>query len=371
MDFNRICTLAEEEGFDPVGVTLLTSLDAGEEALTHWVKQGHHAEMKYLEDFSARKKKMLAEIPDAKSVICLGVNYFSKIQSTEPQVLAGRVARYAWGRDYHQVIRERHTRLIQKISKEAGPSFRAFSCVDIQPLPERFAAIQAGFGFFGKHTGILNSGYGPWLFLSEIVTNLELPVSEKSEGDCGTCVKCQNVCPTGALDEDYRLDARKCIAYWTIEHKGVIPRQMRPLIQDWIFGCDACLEICPFTSKQKETTWPELTEKSGSGPWLLIRELFDLESNSQYEKRFAGTALLRAGKKQMLRNACIVLGNSRDERALPLLEKALHHAAELVRIHAVWALAQFQRTDRIQTALTGRLKIEVDALVKAELLHFS
>ncbi|MSR78182.1 MAG: tRNA epoxyqueuosine(34) reductase QueG [Candidatus Omnitrophica bacterium] len=375
----QIKSLAAEMGFDPVGITHLASLKQGEEAIEKWVKEGRHGSMKYLEDFKLRRARLLEQIPDAKSVICLGVNYYSKAQSAESiesdksfalgamrYAPSGRVARYAWGRDYHQVIRSRHAELIGKLKQELGENFCAVSCVDTQPIPERFAALQSGFGFIGKHTGILNEKYGPWLFLSEIVTNLDLEADEASEGDCGTCDHCQKICPTGALDEDYKIDARICIAYLTIEHKGVIPRELRPKIKDWIFGCDECMSVCPFTSKQKETTWPELGPKAGNGEWLLIEELLSLPSNKAYERKFAGTPLLRAGLKQMLRNACIVLGNSKREEAIPLLEKALNHRDALVRLHAAWALGQIP-SEKSRAPLQERLSQETDEDVKNEI----
>ncbi len=341
---SSIKTLALEMGFDQVGITTPAALSAGEQAIEAWVQEGRHGDMRYLEDFEIRRERFFSDFKDAKSVIVLGVNYYSRSQregaGDKGQVLKGRVARYAWGKDYHKVIRQKHRELIDRLKELAGHKLQAKSCVDIQPIPERFAATQAGLGFVGKHTGILNHKFGPWLFLSEIVTNLELEEDLPSNGDCGTCNHCQKVCPTGALDEDYKMDARLCIAYLTIEHKGVIPRELRPKIKDWIFGCDECLQVCPFTSKTKETRWTEFKPEAGFGEWLDMDELFQITSNSQHDKKFQGTALQRTNRKQLLRNACIVLGNSRKKEALPYLEKALNDPALLVRLHAAWALGQ-------------------------------
>lgn len=360
----KIRTLASDFGFDPVGFTTIVSLDEGRAAIRGWVKEGRHGEMKYLENFDERWVKFFSGIPDARSVICLGVNYYTPEPSGERPALSGRVARYAWGQDYHEVIREKHAALMEVLQKVFGPGFKAKSCVDIQPIPERFAASQSGFGFLGKHTGVLNQKYGPWLFLSEIVTNLELEPSEPSQGDCGTCVHCQKICPTGALDEDYKIDARLCIAYLTIEHKGVIPRDLRPKIKDWIFGCDECMDICPFTSKSKETSWQAF--KSGAGPFLEMDNLFSLSSNSSYEKNFHGTPVLRAGRKQMLRNACVVLGNSGRKEAIPYLRKALGEASELVRLHAAWALGRLDFPEAREALQDHRLR-EADSGVLEEI----
>ncbi len=333
--------MAREIGFDEVGITQPAALQKGEQTLQSWVNEGRHGSMKYLEDFFQRKKNFYEDLPDAKSVIVLGVNYYTSHQSPDTShQLIGKVARYAWGRDYHEVIRKRHEELIKKLRLLIGSGFKAKSCVDIQPLPERYAAFQAGLGFVGKHTGLLNKKFGPWLFLSEIITNIELENNLPEEGNCGTCVDCQKICPTGALDQDYKMDARLCIAYLTIEHKGVIPRELRPKIKDWIFGCDECFAICPFTSKSKESKWPELTASAGAGSHLLISDLFKHATNRDHEKTFQGTALLRTNRKQMLRNACIVLGNSHQPEAIPYLKKAMEDPSVLVRQHAAWGLGQ-------------------------------
>ena len=351
----QIKELAKQIGFDQVGITRPGALEEGENAIRDWVREGKHGTMRYLEEFEARRERFFNDFPDAKSVIVLGVNYFTGQGAGgrgQGERLAGRVARYAWGKDYHKVIRKKHEALIEQLRQIVGSrgdprhSFRAKSCVDTQPLPERYAARKAGLGFIGKHTGLLSREFGPWLFLSEIVTNLELEEDLPAAGDCGACNYCQKVCPTGALDQDYKIDARLCIAYLTIEHKGVIPRELRPKIKDWIFGCDECLNICPFGSKLSihpdpdELTWPEFLPESGFGSQLDIGEFFEIRSNREYQKRFAETALSRTTRKQMLRNACIVLGNSGRAEALPYLKKALKDASSLVRLHAAWALGR-------------------------------
>jgi epoxyqueuosine reductase len=392
---DKIKGVALEMGFDQFGITKPDSLEAGESHLQKWIDAGRHGEMKYLENFSARRKNFFEQFGDAKSVIVLGVNYYSTEVASSPaaprnddkdkaipdettkntviarsvatkQSQLGRIARYAQGLDYHEVIARKHQELIARLQETLTLDFKAKSCVDIQPIPERYAAVQAGLGFVGKHTGLLNSKFGPWLFLSEIVTDLDLREDLPASGNCGTCNHCQSACPTGALDQDYNIDARLCIAYLTIEHKGVIPRELRPKIKDWVFGCDACLDVCPFGSKSKETNWKELRPESGKGPNLDFDELFEIKSNSEYEKRFKGTAILRANRKQMLRNACIVLGNSKSEAALPYLEKALAHEAPLVRLHAAWAVGQISHA-RANSLLQSSLLKEEDEAVRSEI----
>ena len=392
----QIKRLAHETGFDEVGITSVEKKGQGEKAIQDWVSEGRHGTMKYLEDFSERRRRFFSDFPDAKSVIVLGVNYytsaFSSVIARRPKAdvaipsyktgiassptaprndkeaaLRGRIARYAWGKDYHQVIRQKHQIFLNHLTELLDFPLKAKSCVDIQPIPERYTAVRAGLGFIGKHTGLLSQRFGPWLFLSEIVTNLDLPEDIPSQGDCGTCAHCQKVCPTGALDQDYRIDARRCIAYLTIEYKRIIPRELRPKIKDWIFGCDECLAVCPFGSNAKESEWEELKPEAGQGQWLDLGVLFDLPSNSSYEKKYHGTALLRAGRKQMLRNACIVLGNSGREEAIPYLERALGSQFPLVRLHASWALGQLNYPQSAQI-LKQRLESESDPEVREEIL---
>ncbi len=362
----QIKALALEAGFHQAGITLLRHADGGRKALSEWTRSGRHGSMKYLEEFERRREDFFKNFQAARSVIVLGVNYYAG-EHPEPGAMKGRVARYAWGLDYHQIIRQKHLLLIEKIRSVLGVPLRAESCVDIQPVPEKWMGRQAGIGFFGKNTLVLSRQYGPWMFLSEIITDLDLEEDAPDTGDCGTCSKCQTRCPTGALNQDYEMDARLCIAYLTIEHKGVIPRELRPQIKDWVFGCDECLEVCPFTSKSKITGWPEFQPSSGAGPDLNLDSLFEIRSNAEYEKKFSGTALLRAGRKQMLRNACVVLGNSGRPEAIPYLKKGLADPAWLVRLHAAWALGRLATPETL-ALLREVLENEEDPRVREEVL---
>ena len=379
---SQIKQLAAELGFDQVGITRPESLEEGERAICDWVAEGKHGDMKYLEEFTARRERFFKDFPGAKSVIVLGVNYYTKSMSSpndsigDPggdsrfrgngKALQGKVARYAWGKDYHEVIRKKHAVFLEKLKILAGGDFRAISCVDTQPIPERYAAMKAGLGFLGKHTGVLSQEFGPWLFLSEIITDLELEEDLPASGDCGSCDHCQKICPTGALNEDYSIDARLCIAYLTIEHKGVIPHELRPQIKDWIFGCDECLAVCPFTSKSRESGWSELGPSEGVGERLAMDAVFEIGSNREYEHYFSKTALLRTNRKQMLRNACIVLGNSGLPEALPYIKKALADASGLVRLHAAWALGRL-KIPTAKVILQEFRRLESDPLVLQEM----
>ncbi|MDD5218057.1 MAG: tRNA epoxyqueuosine(34) reductase QueG [Candidatus Omnitrophica bacterium] len=334
----RIKKTARAVGFDRVGITRLENLAGGERAILDWVRQGRNGAMKYLADFRERRRSFFDKFGDAKSIIVLGVNYYQPSQKNpRPRSrppLAGHIARYARGLDYHEAIARRHKILIERLSVFAGKDFHAESCVDSRPLPERYAAFQAGLGFVGKSTALLSPSFGPWLFLSEIVTNLELVPDSPDKGTCGSCSRCQKACPTGALDRDYQMDARLCIAYLTIEHKGTVPPGLREKIGDRLFGCDECLSVCPYANRSKPASWKEWGPSQGCGEWLDLKKLFGISSNAQYEKMFSGTALLRIDRKKMLRNACVVLANSGKRAALPYLKKALSDPSPLVREQA-------------------------------------
>ncbi len=338
-----IKTLAKETGFHACGITLPKPIPEAEEALKRWSKEGKHGEMKYLENYEARRGQFQESFGRAKSIIVLGINYFSKSGPKSNRTLTGRVARYAWGKDYHKVIAKRLEMLKEKIKSEAGREVYFESAVDTKPLLERALAQKAGLGFIGKQTQLLSLQFGPWLFLSELITDLELEPDEPFSGSCGTCRLCIDECPTEAIEETGHIDARKCIAYLTIEHKTEIPLELRRKIGNWVFGCDECLNVCPYTAKQKETEWNDLTAESGFGSELDLLKLFEIKSNSEYEKKFRESPISRANRKQLLRNVCVVLGNSGSVEALPVLEKAMHDSSSLVQEHARWAVNQINK----------------------------
>lgn len=348
----KIKELAREAGFDVCGITAPSSQASAQKKFDAWIAGGKHGEMKYLENFKSRADDFWNRFPDAKSVIVLGVNYYSnnlsmEIASTSSNEsrndgLYGRIARYAWGKDYHKLIAEKLRALKLKISQEVDDSIWFEECVDTKPIFERHSGQQAGLGFIGKQTQLLSLQFGPWLFLSELVTNLQLEAGEPHQGSCGTCRICIDECPTEAIEPGGTIDARKCIAYLTIEHKTSIPEELRPKIQNWVFGCDECLNVCPYTAKQKESNWSGLKPESGFGASINLAGLFEIKSQKEHEKKFAETAILRANRKQLLRNACVVLGNSNDPSAIPALEKALSDSSELVREHAAWAIQKLK-----------------------------
>lgn len=340
---DQVKSLALSLGFDVCGITGAGPLPEAEEGLKLWVRAGRHGGMKYLEDFEVRAKRFWESFPEAKSIIVVGVNYYSSHSESlaltvsvpraknlrDPsapsgpqdddaeQNPVGRVARYAWGKDYHRVIGKRLEEFRDRLCESAGRPIKAEICVDTKPLLERQLAERAGLGFIGKQSQLLNPKFGPWLFLAELVTDLELEPDTPYVGSCGSCTICIDQCPTQAILPEGGIDARRCISYLTIEHKGEIPEALRPLIGDWVFGCDVCLEVCPHASKSKETGWPEFRAESGKGERLDLVKLLQIPSNRAYEREFEGTALLRANRKQLLRNAKVFFENSRTQMPPP------------------------------------------------------
>jgi len=326
---SQIKSLARELGFDACGIVRIDRkraalpFDDDRQELRRWVAQGRHGTMKYLEDFESRAKKFWEAFPGARSIIVVGVNYYSEKRGQVSDQSArdlspfqlrgesgkGKVARYAWGRDYHRAIGKRLEEFRERLTELSGRPVRAEICVDTKPLPERSLAQKAGLGFIGKQSQLLSPKFGPWLFLAELVTDLELEPDLPYLGSCGQCTICIDRCPTQAILPEGGIDARRCIAYLTIEHKGEIAEELKPLIGDWVFGCDLCLQVCPYAAKGKETEWAELKAESGFGPELDLVKLLGIPSNRAYEKQFEGMAILRASRKQMARNLQIVLRN--------------------------------------------------------------
>lgn len=313
---DRIKSLAQSLGFDACGIVSLDRnakpLQEDLERLKEWIAQGFHGTMKYMEDFESRAEKFWENFPEAKSMIVVGVNYYSHAplgSMSRNDELVGRAARYAWGKDYHRVIGKRLEEFRDKISEITGRKIRVEICVDTKPLPERSLAQKAGLGFIGKQSQLLSPKFGPWLFLAELVTDLELEADMPFVGSCGACRICIDACPTEAIREGGEIDARRCISYLTIENKKEISESLKPLLGDHVFGCDICLDVCPYASKGKDTKWNELRPESGKGVSLDLLKILEIPSNRLYEKEFDGTAILRANRRQLIRNARIVLAN--------------------------------------------------------------
>ena len=360
--------LAREAGFDLVAVTDATAFDDDRQIALRRIDDGL---MDGLPWFTAQRVKHGTDpdhlLPGARSIISLGLNYYPGPRE-EMGIGIGLVARYARGRDYHRLMKQRMRRLVTALSEHpalgfANASLKARWFVDDGPMLDRAAASRAGLGWFGKNGNVLNPNFGSWLLLGQIVTNLELEPDRPLSKTCGQCTRCIPSCPTDAIVAPYVVDNRRCISYLTIEHKGPIPHQLRPAMGNWVFGCDICQEVCPVNRKAKATSDPNFGRRDLSA--LDLIELVDI-TETEFRRRFAGTPLMRAKWVGMQRNACVALGNLRERSAVPALTGVLKDAPALVKQHAAWALGRIGGSDA-QTALESAALSEQDPEVRAEI----
>ncbi|HEY7547541.1 MAG TPA: tRNA epoxyqueuosine(34) reductase QueG [Blastocatellia bacterium] len=329
-------------GFEVVGITSCDELLRDDLFFAQWREAGFAADMDYLKRRTHLHARPSALVPSALSIITLAINYYATAPEFIHENRYGRVARYAWGRDYHDVVRPRLESLAARIEKIAGRRLHHRSFVDAVPLLERALAARAGLGFFGKNTNLLLPQSGSWFFLSEILIDLELPPEDQQvKISCGTCHRCLDACPTAAFAAPYTLDSRRCISYLTIENRGAIPRELRQGLGEWIFGCDICQTVCPFNRFSSDTLWTELRPESGVGQRLDLVELLSIATDQEFRARFRGTPLTRPKRRGLLRNAAIVAANIECTSAVPALAERIACDPEpLIRSHALWAMAR-------------------------------
>jgi epoxyqueuosine reductase len=315
----------------------------------------------YTEERIQRGAHPATILPGARSIISIAASYYSEQTGTRG---SGRVARYAWGRDYHNVLKKRLKQLVAKLSQQLEQPIAHKIYVDDGPMMDRSVAHRAGVGFFGKNTMILTE-VGSWTFLGQIITDLELVPDGPSQKSCGSCTKCMPACPTGAIVAPYVIDSNRCISYLTIEHRGPIPRELRPLIADWIFGCDLCQDVCPVNTVRGETVGDDAFAPNPDWSSLDPIAVLALDEES-FRARFQGNPIRRATWEGLRRNACVVLGNLGDAGAIPSLVIALQDASALVRGHAAWALEQLGGTE-VERALLAAQETETDPWVLEEI----
>jgi epoxyqueuosine reductase len=322
-----------ELGFDDCRVTTADA-PAFAARFTQWLAEGRHGEMAYLERNAPKRVDPLQVLAGARSIITLAASYH------DPSARSGLIARYARYRDYHDVLSERLKQLTEFVNKLGGEGARSLWYVDTGPLLERELAQRAGLGFIGKHTNLISRQLGNWILLSEIITTLPLEPDEPEKNHCGSCTRCLAACPTAAITAPFELDARRCISYLTIELKGAIPVELRPAIGDRVFGCDDCLQVCPWNRFAREGQMM----KAHARPDLAQPDLLELLSLDEagFKRCFAGTPMLRAKRRGLVRNACVALGNIGDEKALPALRKAATDPEPLIAEHAAWAVERIQ-----------------------------
>ncbi|MGD8643103.1 MAG: tRNA epoxyqueuosine(34) reductase QueG [Chromatiales bacterium] len=330
---------AQELGFQAAGISD-TDLAAHETHLLNWLAAERHGEMDYMSRHGTRRSRPADLVPGTLRIVSVRMDYLPP-EATDPEgVMAqptlGYVSRYALGRDYHKVIRARLQRLADRIEHEVGPfGYRAF--VDSAPVLEKAIASKAGLGWIGKHTNLLSREAGSWYFLGELYTNLPLPVDAPIEDHCGRCTACIDICPTAAIVAPYQLDARRCISYLTIELRGPIPVELRPLIGNRIYGCDDCQLVCPWNRFAATSPLPDFAVRNG----LDAPELIDLFAWSEqtFLRRTEGSAIRRIGYDSWLRNLAVALGNApRSDAIIAALNARADHPSALVREHVSWAL---------------------------------
>ena len=330
-----------ELGFQQVGITA-TQLDDDEAHLLNWLDAGRHGEMDYMARHGLKRSRPAELQAGTLRVISARMDYDPPQARDSWEVIEdanlGYISRYALGRDYHKVLRTRLQKLAERIAGEIGPfGYRAF--VDSAPVLEKALARNAGLGWIGKHTNLINKQAGSWFFLGELYTDLPLPVDDAAEDHCGTCTRCIEICPTQAIVGPQQLDARRCIAYLTIELRGSIPVELRPLIGNRIYGCDDCQLVCPWNKFARKSAEPDFIVRHGLDSTSLI-DLFAW-SEEQFLARTQGSAMRRIGYEQWLRNIAVALGNApASPAAVKSLQTRAEHPSELVREHVRWALAQ-------------------------------
>jgi epoxyqueuosine reductase len=332
-----------ELGFQRVGIADC-ELGEAETRLLDWVGKGFHGDMEYMARHGTKRTRPSELIPGTLRVIAARMNYLPKARDAD-EVLADAtrafVSRYALGRDYHKLMRSRMQRLADRIGEEIG-EFRYRVFTDSAPVMEVELAEKAGLGWRGKHTLLLNREAGSYFFLGEIYTDLPLPVDEAQTDHCGTCRKCLDICPTRAFIGPYQLDARRCISYLTIEHKGSIPEALRPLVGNRVYGCDDCQLVCPWNRFAAVSAETDFAVRNGLDHATLI-ELFGW-SESDFHERLAGSAIHRIGYERWLRNIAVGLGNAPGSaEVMAILTSRADHESALVREHVAWALSQQER----------------------------
>jgi len=305
---HRLKMKAAELGFSEIGIARAELLNEEEKHLRQWFALGFHASMQWLERDTGKRLDVTKILPNAKSIICVALNYYTPGQhSTNPAL--GKISRYAWGDDYHLVLTQRLEKLYEFLQSEI-PGVSGKLYVDTGPVMDKVWAVRAGIGWLGKHTNIITRKFGSWVFLGEILIDAELEYDTPMPDLCGTCTACLDACPTQAIVQPYLLDANKCISYLTIEHRGELPKEIVTNFQNWIYGCDICQDVCPWNRFQNETDEPAFQPREENiAPKLT--ELAEL-SQEEFSRRFRNSPMKRAKHSGLTRNAKAVIESFKD-----------------------------------------------------------
>jgi len=361
----QILAEAREAGFDAARVTTPAAIGpAIGQRLADFLDDGRHGDMAWMATTAERRRHPLAMWPQARSIVMLGMNYAPADDPLAALSEPGRgvISCYAQCKDYHDIVKAGLKRVAGTLVRLSGADAKVF--VDTAPLMEKPLGEAAGLGWQGKHTNLVSREFGSWLFLGAILTAAELEPDAPETDHCGSCSRCLDVCPTNAFPAPYQLDARRCIAYLTIEHKGHIPAEFREPIGNRVFGCDDCLAVCPwnkFAEAARETRLAALAATQ-SPP---LPELLALD-DAAFRKKFAGTPVKRTGRDRVVRNALIAAGNSGDAHLIPAVERLAEDASPLVRAMAAWALQRLAQPEHWAGVRRRRMAAEADPDVRAE-----
>jgi len=363
-----IVSRARELGFDLVRFTTPEPFPDAKRVLDERIDEGLFSGLSW---FTKERATIASDphnlMPGVETIVSLGISYLceDEILQSEPGVPRGRVARYSWGLDYHEVFKEKLWTLHAFVQERLGRDVEARALVDTARIVDRAVAQRAGLGWYGKNTNILNRTFGSWILLGELLLDVALPQDEPVRTHCGTCARCLPSCPTGALVAPGVLNNDRCISYLTIELRGPIPREMRPLIGDWVFGCDICQEACPVNRRPQPGNHAEFSPSAGIGPSPNLLELLDI-SEEEFKIRFRHSPVKRAKWAGLRRNVAVALGNIGDPASVPALVRALNSESPLVRGHAAWALGRISGGEA-EKGLISRRRIEEDAWVSEEI----
>jgi epoxyqueuosine reductase len=361
---DEIRARAKAEGFDAVRFADARANPDNAAGLSAFLDAGHHGDMEWMEERAHWRANPQGMWPDAKSVIVLGLNYGP--EGDPLAILARRdraaISAYAQGEDYHDVVKKKLKGLAGYIFQTHGAQVKVF--VDTAPVMEKPLAQKAGLGWQGKHTNLVSRDFGSWLFLGSIFTTLELPADAPEQDHCGNCHACLNICPTNAFPAPYRLDARRCISYLTIENKGPIPREFRAAMGNRIYGCDDCLAVCPWNKFAAVAAEAQLQARQElqAPPLAMLAELDDAAFRALFRK----SPVKRIGRDRFLRNVMVAIGNSNDAALAKPARSALDDPSPLVRGAAAWALSRLLPEEEFATLARGHAAKEPDATVRAE-----
>ncbi len=361
----QIKTHGSALGFDLVGVSQVGEPAHGD-SFAEWLRRGYHGQMGYMARTARERAHQGEFLPWARSVVSVAQGYSTPHRRpSETDGIRGWISRYAWGEDYHELMQGRLEKLLRFVRDVAGAEVRGRAFVDAGPVLDREAAARAGIGWYGKNTNLLSMRLGSFFFLGELFLSLDLPPDRPVRDRCGRCRMCLDACPTRAFVGPYVLDARRCISYLTIELKGAIPRELRPLMGDHIFGCDICQDVCPYNARMRPTHEPAFRPREGLHAPELIP--FLALTDAEFKSRFQGSPILRAKRRGFLRNVCVALGNLKRPEAVPALARTLREDPDsLVRSHAAWALGQIA-TPEAAAALRAARRREAEASVLEEI----